>query len=157
MTDSRVSVGHIKIRRLACMSASFRQAIGGVASPRLPADVGLNFTIQLELHDVSDDRVTAELRLVLTHDSEAGQPYDAEVSYRAEFELGGLPDSLTPRVFAERNAPAIIFPYVREAVTAMTSRGAAGPVFIPPTNLSRLVESVRTKGAPQQQDQVPVG
>jgi len=157
MADAKGAVGHIKLRGLGCVSASFRQVIGGVVAPRLQTDQPLDFAMQLRIHAVSDNGVTAEVRLVLTHNHETGQPYDAEVTYRGDFELGDLPEGLTPQSFAERNAPAIIFPYLRETLTSLTGRGAPGPVFIPPVNVTALIEGAKSRGSRRSSSRVATG
>lgn len=40
--------------------------------------------------------------------------------------------------YSELNAPATIFPYIREAIASTTTRAGIPPVIIPPMNLSLL-------------------
>ena len=42
------------------------------------------------------------------------------------------------REYAQLNAPATMFPYVREVVASTTTRAGISPVIIPPTNLGML-------------------
>lgn len=62
--------------------------------------------------------------------------------------MGGLPDGLTPDLFARQNAVAIMFPYVREAISSLTGKGSAGSVFIPPINVVALVGSSGEQAIP---------
>ena len=42
------------------------------------------------------------------------------------------------REYSNLNAPAAIFPYIRETIASVTTRAGIPPVIIPPTNLNLL-------------------
>lgn len=45
--------------------------------------------------------------------------------------------------FAQFHAPAILFPYVRQQVTALTAAGPTGALLLPPMNLQSMMEQMR--------------
>ena len=45
-------------------------------------------------------------------------------------------ENMSLREYSELNAPAAIYPYIRETVAATTIKAGLPPVIIPPTNLS---------------------
>ena len=45
------------------------------------------------------------------------------------------------RKYSELNAPATVFPYIREAIASTTTRAGIPPVVIPPTNLDLLKQN----------------
>jgi len=46
-------------------------------------------------------------------------------------------DVSVPEMFAKVNAPAILFPYIRSYVTAMTSRAGLAPIVLPTFNMTQ--------------------
>jgi len=42
------------------------------------------------------------------------------------------------REYADKNAPAAVYPYIREIISSTTTRAGVPPVVIPPTNLNIL-------------------
>lgn len=66
------------------------------------------------------------------------QQLRVEVVLEAIFTYDKSPN-ISPESFADEYAPAILFPYLREAVSRLTSNVAPfGPVLIPPTNMNLL-------------------
>lgn len=53
-------------------------------------------------------------------------------------EQEGSPLSL--KEFSEIQAPALLFPYLREVITTITTKSPIGPVIIPPTNILALIK-----------------
>lgn len=47
--------------------------------------------------------------------------------------------SLDLKKFSEVNGPAILFPYLREAVSSVTAKSPIGAVLLPPVNIAALV------------------
>lgn len=147
--DEKIT-GHIALREIACSAASFRQIDNGLSAQHvaLPSDISIKLLVNVRPSKETDDRVKVELRVILESNAEAGQLYDVDVTYWGDFQLGDLPDGLTPDRFARQNAIAIMFPYVREAISSLTGRGSAGPVFLPPINIVALVGHASEKALP---------
>lgn len=55
-----------------------------------------------------------------------------------------LPGELTVPVesFITQHAPAIVMPYIREAISALTGRGFYGAFYLPPVNMLRFMQGL---------------
>jgi preprotein translocase subunit SecB len=60
------------------------------------------------------------------------------VTVVGRFQLLGEALSLPVESFARGNAPAILFPYAREAISGLTGQGPFSAVLLPPMNLTTL-------------------
>jgi preprotein translocase subunit SecB len=88
---------------------------------------------------------TGKLESILTAKFDSQEP-SAEKAFRLEVSVTGLfeemPESaLTIQQFAEVQAAALLFPYLREAVTTITSKSPVGPIILPPINVPALLKS----------------
>ena len=70
---------------------------------------------------------------------EAGKAYRLSCSLTGIFEVaGGLTDENT---FLQKNAIAVMFPYLRSQITLLTSQPGMTPLIIPILNINTLLES----------------
>lgn len=143
MTEERYT-GHIRLENLFCRASEFEQvavpsgAMAEVERPEPPDEfqIGVSLTAQ----DRGEHRADVELSVTIEPDEESGQPYAVHVAYVGQFSFGDLPERLSREGFVGRNAAAIIFPFVREAIGNLTSRGAYGPLWLPPINVVAMLE-----------------
>jgi preprotein translocase subunit SecB len=56
------------------------------------------------------------------------------------FSVEGDASNMPLKEFAENNAAALIFPYLREHISSVTSKAGLQPVLLPPTNIMALVQ-----------------
>lgn len=61
------------------------------------------------------------------------------------FERVGQPTRPTFVSFIMQNAPAMLSPYLREAVSALTMRGFFGPTLLPPMNVIEVIGRMNFK------------
>ena len=47
-------------------------------------------------------------------------------------------ENMTLQEFSQKNAPALVFPYIREVIASTTTRAGIPAVIIPPINLSAI-------------------
>ncbi|HEY4101348.1 MAG TPA: protein-export chaperone SecB [Gemmatimonadales bacterium] len=66
------------------------------------------------------------------------RPERVDVLAIGRFELQGPPPGLALPRFVRVGAVSLIYPYAREAITNLTARGAFGPLFLDPVNLTTL-------------------
>jgi preprotein translocase subunit SecB len=45
--------------------------------------------------------------------------------------------------FAENNAPGLVFPYLREHITSITSKAGLQPIILPPVNIIAMVKKAK--------------
>ena len=69
-------------------------------------------------------------------------PERAKVRVVGVFQAVGESPSICFRDFARNNASAILFPYAREIVSAMTGRGIYGAYHVAPINILGLLKDV---------------
>ncbi|MEE8551492.1 MAG: protein-export chaperone SecB [Gemmatimonadota bacterium] len=63
------------------------------------------------------------------------------------FEIMGDVQSVDLRRFVELNAPALIMPYLRQALTSLSDQGPFGAFYLPPVNVKTLSEDFDTEAA----------
>lgn len=141
--------GHIRLKSVSCVRARFEQRLlwQGESPLRLQPDLQFGFEVGLRFTEDGQDEIGVELSVSIQSDEEEAQPYEVEIAYLGLFHLTELPEGLSREDFATRNAAAILFPYVRQAVTDLTSRGAAGPLFLPPVNVAAMLAKSEAQGA----------
>lgn len=69
------------------------------------------------------------------------RPEEASVVMCGAFSVSGPNHSVAAQDFVKAQAPAILFPYLREALTSLTSRGAHGPHYLAPVNVLILMQN----------------
>ena len=67
---------------------------------------------------------------------------EAKITMIGLFEKVGEPE-LTFEQFGKINAPAIIFPFIREHLASLSAKGAMSTIMIPPVNFVALAESAK--------------
>lgn len=65
----------------------------------------------------------------------------------ATFNRGGAPSDKDLKMFANINAPAIIFPFSREIIASLTAKSLLGTVLLHPVNFVQLYEDTLAKEA----------
>jgi len=139
--ELRAVSADLVLKRLYCQQASFTQVF--VPSDAEPPRPGRDFQVgvRLEAKELDEDEAGVSVRLTirLEPEPEKDQPYDVLVSYVGEFTLGEALAGLEKADLVRTNCAAILFPYVRERVTSLTSHGTNGPLVVPTMNVGRMV------------------
>ena len=60
------------------------------------------------------------------------------------FELNEVEES-KKQVYAEQNAVAILFPYLRALITTYTGMANVQPLILPPINVAKYIENKKKK------------
>jgi preprotein translocase subunit SecB len=120
--------------------------------PFLPAQ-NQDPKIQLNLNTASSPIGTDVHEVVLTVTLEAKTGdipvYVAEVKQGGVFTVRGFGPDDTRRILGSF-APNVLFPYVRQTVSDMISKGGFPPFFLPPVNFDALYERSLQERAAQQ-------
>lgn len=120
--------------------------------PFLPAQ-NQDPKIQLNLNTASTPVGTDVHEVVLTVTLEAKNGdvpvYLAEVKQGGVFTVRGFTADETRRILGSF-APNVLFPYVRQTVSDMISKGGFPPFFLPPVNFDALFERSLQERAAQQ-------
>jgi preprotein translocase subunit SecB len=114
---------------------------------------GLQASVDLKTW-VSDDQRQCRtyLRVTLTPNAEGPKPFlrliaAVEGQFSAEDEK---PSSVPVTVFVKTQAPAILFPFVRQAIAAVTAGSRFGQLLLPPINVVALVSGAELEKASSQ-------
>lgn len=125
--------------------------------PFLPAQ-NQDPKIQLNLNTASSvvSNDVHEVVLTVTLEAKNGDVpvYLAEVKQGGVFTVRGFSAEETRRILGSF-APNVLFPYVRQTVSDMISKGGFPPFFLPPVNFDALYERSLQERAAQQA--APVG
>lgn len=123
--------------------------------PFLPAQ-NQDPKIQLNLNTSSSPVGTDvhEVVLTVTLEAKAGDVpvYLAEVKQAGVFTIRGFGADDTRRILGSF-APNVLFPYIRQTVSDMISKGGFPPFFLPPVNFDALYERSLQERAAQQATQ----
>jgi len=87
-------------------------------------------------HSISDDMITTELAVVFSVKNPSGSLANAKTRMVGVFKVLGNPE-LSKEIFATVNAPAIIYPFIREHICNLSLKGGLGSIFIPPLNFTK--------------------
>jgi preprotein translocase subunit SecB len=120
--------------------------------PFLPAQ-NTDPKIQLNLNTSSKPVGTDvhEVLLTVTLEAKSGETpvYLAEVKQGGVFTVRGFGADDTRRILGSF-APNVLFPYIRQTVSDMVSKGGFPPFFLPPVNFDALYERSLQERAAQQ-------
>ena len=76
------------------------------------------------------------------------------VTLVGRFAVQGKPDKVAQTQFAYGHAPAILFPFVRQVVSGLTTMSPFGPYLLPPVNVAEIMkrfDPTRASAAAQKQ------
>ncbi len=82
-----------------------------------------------------------EVVLQVRVDPTRERPESASVVICGAFGVSGPEHTVATRDFVRAQGPAILFPYLREALTSLTSRSPHGPFILAPTNVLALMQA----------------
>lgn len=72
------------------------------------------------------------------------------------FETEGENDQLSQDTFSHINAPAMIYPFVREHIASLTVKAGIGSIFLPPFNFVAMNQVRLKQQAEQQEEESPI-
>lgn len=106
-------------------------------------EVKLDFDIDSEIDFVNENEFMLGLQLELFRDAEENDyPFNFKIEIIGMFEIEA--DTEQERMnYAEKNAVAILFPYVRALITTFTSASNVQPIILPPINVVSYLNNKR--------------
>ncbi len=97
-----------------------------------------NLKIDLEKH-IGEKQIHIIVSVSFTLFSDEKQNIlEASIQMSGYFEMIGDGKELDIETFATINAPAIIFPFIREHLATLTTKAGIGPILLPPVNFTKL-------------------
>lgn len=106
--------------------------------PEIPGN--LNVDLQLEVNNsIAEDSSSLSSEVIITVNNPESPIY-AKVNYVGIFTINDAPN-LDIKEFADCNAPAIIFPYIREEIHNRMIKAGIPMIILPPINIKALVDA----------------
>lgn len=109
--------------------------------PKMVADLTLNVGL-------SEDKKKSTVVLggVFKFLGEADKPFaEAAVEFVGLFSIDEINPNMDLETFSNKNAPAIIFPYLRQHIHTLTLCSGMTPILLPPINILAVLEEKTTK------------
>jgi len=103
------------------------------------------FNIQLESNislSPEEDKLTYEMSCEIKDSNDFFYIKCTMIGY---FSVMKGKENMTLKEYSNINAPASIFPYIRETIASTTTRAGIPPVIIPPVNLNLIKKSSKTE------------
>ena len=108
----------------------------------------LSFRIEAEVLEPRNGAAAA-IRFRMTSNPSSEAQYSIMVEWVAVIQAIPGQENISPREYATQFAPAALYPFLRETIANLTSRGRFGPVFLKPLNFTiAALEEVPRATAP---------
>lgn len=114
-------------------SASFKHRQDFLSLPPTPAPGELDVHMAAQ-YLLSDDKKSGVVRLTVSTQADAKGHYEFEVTVGALLTVNEGNENLPLEEYARGNAPALLYPFAREAVANLTGRGRFGATWLHPFN-----------------------
>lgn len=133
----------IKALRIASVSFSINKKF----KPKKNENVAFNTTVSVRPdYDSKQKRLLVKLTVACTM---GNIPFFFNVASEGVFALEGKPSDAHVKTVGAINGPAIMFPYVREAVADLSRRAGYTPLHLNPVNFVEMARHSRAKAPPK--------
>ncbi|SHJ33387.1 preprotein translocase subunit SecB [Dethiosulfatibacter aminovorans DSM 17477] len=104
--------------------------------------VSIDFKInrKIKFTSASEMQVTLELDVFPDY-KEKNYPFNLKTTFTGYFEVDLDDADMDAKKYAETNAVAILFPYVRALVSTFTANSNVQPLILPPINVVKMMEN----------------
>ena len=99
-------------------------------------NIDISFSGKIGISD-EKTKMSYELECIV---SETNQSFSVKCTMVGLFSIDEAKKNMSLQQFAENNAPALIYPYVREIITTTTLKAHLPPVLLPPLNITALIK-----------------
>ncbi|MDB2160497.1 MULTISPECIES: protein-export chaperone SecB [Clostridium] len=108
-------------------------------------EITMDFDFDSKVEFGEDDKFILYLSVELFKDAEKNNyPFNFKADLIGFFELNEVEES-KKQVYAEQNAVAILFPYLRALITTYTGMANVQPLILPPINVAKYIENKKKK------------
>lgn len=110
-------------------------------------NVNVKFNVFRDVEYVDDENNTMLVSLTVSVFEDAKEnnyPFSLKINLTGVFELDDIHES-ERESFAEVNAVAILFPYIRSLISTITANANVPPLILPPINVVSLIEKEKNK------------
>lgn len=137
MEDSKTNNNQIKLDSILLIKSNFSRDL--IIDAQDKSKISQNVNINITNSDPKLDKFVVYLHLdfVIQYDSKT--IVEINIVYSGSFDKSNSNvDEKTIDNFIDINAPAIIFPFVREEVAVLTSKAGIGTILLQPVNFVEL-------------------
>lgn len=127
----QLGIARIYIKDLSFESPQGPAALPGATQARVDQDLGVG------VRKVDDDHYEVVLKLTVTLREGERTLYLVELEQAGQFLAKGLADDALGQVL-NSHCPAVLFPYAREVIDSVLTRGGFPPLLLPPVNFDAL-------------------
>lgn len=111
--------------------------------PNVPENGSLNFNFECQ-KTLSEDGKSLVFDLGCNISEKTGA-FTIACSFIGLFEADEIASNMPLAQFAEENAPALMFPYLREFISSTTLKAGMNPIVLPPINIRALLRANATQ------------
>ena len=114
--------------------------------PFLPEklNIDVEFKSKRTIDKSNNEKGIIEIETFLTLvDSDKEAFVRLETKFVGQFSVIESEQNMEIEHFLKHNAPALIFPYIREHISSVTSRAGISPVILPPMNIVAILNRKR--------------
>ncbi len=137
MEEAKENTNQIKLDNIVLIKSNFERQPVFVITDSTKINQDLN--LKIEHSDLAGDKFAVYLLVDLEIKYEEASLVKVHITYSASLDKTGMkfdPTKLSNFIYI--NAPAIIFPFVREEIANLTSKAGVGGVLIQPVNFVEL-------------------
>ncbi|VUD59583.1 Protein-export protein SecB [Thalassocella blandensis] len=130
-TQQQAQQGHFSLQRIYVKDISFESPMA--INQRSPAQPSVQQDLNTQVNKIGDEHFEVVLQLTITVKQEDKVAFLVEVHQAGLFQIKGLEGPQLQHLLSTM-CPNILFPYAREAIDSMATRGGFPPLMLPPIN-----------------------
>ena len=104
----------------------------------VPGDSEISFNVEMSIN-TDGETATTQLLTTLIMKSLEKEVLKLESTFVGLFSVDKENENMEMEYFLRNNSPAVMFPYIREHIAAITQKSGVGSVLLPPINIVALI------------------
>jgi len=126
---------NIRLESIVLIKSLFtREAEISYENEDFKSDININIG-----HNIKDDKLFVSLEVAFIAGTESNKQIDITVNMLGIFIIPKLEKKALEQ-FVKINAPAIIFPFIREHIANLSLKSGLQPILLPPINFIKLAK-----------------
>lgn len=102
--------------------------------------IPINCEIAVKSNHLKPNKLQVFLKVAL---KQKNSPFTFSIEGMGIFTLDGKPNKKAIEQMANINCPAIVFPFIREAIANLTGRSGFAPLYLPPVNFIEIAKKTQ--------------
>lgn len=143
MTEEKQVEQEFQIQRIYLKDLSFESPMGAEAFLK-QYQPSVNQELATETRKIDETHYEIVLKLTITATTEEKTIFLVEIQQAGIFYIKGIPEANLPRVL-NTVCPQVLFPYARETIDSVLSKGTFPALMLAPVNFDALFAQAQTK------------